>query len=386
MLAAGVVGAFQMGKLPAALPLIRAELDFGLVAAGWVISAISAIGVLTAMIWGMVSDRLGHRQVVLGGLALIAIGGVAGSFSWDAGSLLATRIFEGAGYVAVVTAGPALLGPLATARDRSVAMGVWSFYLPFGLSGMVVMSPLLLANFSWRGAWLFNAGLAIITMIAVAIAIRKDTPPAAPDARAAWVGMARTMMAPGPLTLAVCFGAYSLIHLSVVAFMPTFLIERRGVGVEEAALLTALVMFMNAPGCLLGGWLIRIRVPAWIVVAAGYLGMLACGLGVFSEELPGGFRYLLAMLLPFSGGVIPPALLDRAPRHALSPALVATTIGLIIQVVSLGQLIGPPILAALVTGAGSWQAAAWLTVTASVVGLAGSAALRVLDRPDAGGG
>lgn len=381
MLAAGVIGAFQIGKLPAALPLLRAELGLDLVAAGWVISAITAVGVVTGIIWGVYSDRLGHRRILLGGMALIASGSLAGGYAWDAGSMLATRILEGAGYIAVVTAAPALLSPLTTPRDRSIAYGVWSFYFPFGLAGMVILSPPILAVVSWRDMWLLNAVIALAALAAVAVATR-GVGGGGQGATRTRGGVLQTLAAPGPHVLGICFAAYSLIHLSVVAFLPTFLIERRGVELEEAALMTAFVMLMNAPGCLLGGWLLRVRVPAWLVMAGGYAGMLICAFGVFSETIPAELRYVMAALLPFCGGVIPPAVLDRVPRHAASPALIATTIGWVIQVVSLGQLLGPPALAALVAGAESWQAAVPLTAGAAVVGLLAAGALWALERGD----
>ena len=78
---AGIVAAFQIGKLPAALPALRADLDLTLVEAGWVISALAAVGVATGMIWGFVADRFGHRRILLSGMAVIALGTVLGSFA-----------------------------------------------------------------------------------------------------------------------------------------------------------------------------------------------------------------------------------------------------------------------------------------------------------------
>ena len=94
----------------------------------------------------------------------------------------------------------------------------------------------------------------------------------------------------------------------------------------------------------------------------------------------GRVRYLLAAALPFLGGLIPPALLAHVPVHAASSAIVATTIGLIMQFISLGQLLGPPLLAVLVAGAGSWGRATDLTVSSAFVGLIAAAALWWLDR------
>jgi hypothetical protein len=124
---------------------------------------------------------------------------------------------------------------------------------------------------------------------------------------------------------------------------------------------------------------LRRGAPAWLVAGAGHVGMLACALGIYPEHFSGDIRYLLAVALPFAGGLIPPAILAHAPVHASSPATVATTIGLIIQFISLGQLIGPPLIAAMVAHAGSWSGATDLTVTSATVGLIAALALWRLD-------
>lgn len=381
VLAAGVVGAFQIGKVPASLPVLRDDLGLGLIAAGWVISTISAVGVAAGVASGWIGDRIGHRRTLLIGMAIMAIGTLAGAAAWDGASLIASRFIEGLGYIAIITAAPSLLATVSAPRDHSMVMGVWSFYLPFGLSGMVVISPPVLALVSWRGLWVLNAALVILTLAAVAATIR---PPGRPDFAVApmpaWPAIRDTLTRPGPYALAVCFGSYSLIHLSVVAFLPTFLIESQGVAPSDAALMTAFAMFMNAPGCLLGGWLLRRGGAAWLIAGAGHAGMLVCALGIYPDYLPAEARYALAVALPFVGGLIPPAILAQAPIHAASPVMVATTIGLIVQFISIGQLIGPPLIAAVVAGAGSWSRASDITASSAVVGLIAAAVLWRLDR------
>ena len=380
VLAAGVVSAFQIGKLPASLPVLRDDLELGLVAAGWVISTISVVGVATGMASGWIGERIGHRRTLLLGMAIMALGTLAGAWAWNGASLIMSRFIEGLGYIAVITAAPSLLVTVSAPSDRSMVMGVWSFYLPFGMSGMVVASPLVLGLVSWRGLWLVNAAIIVVAFAAVSVAIRPSSQPPDRPPVSAWPAIRGTLSRPEPYALGVCFGSYSLIHLAVVAFLPTFLIESRGVAPSDAALMTALAMFMNAPGCLLGGWLLRIGGPAWLVAGAGHAGMMLCSLGIYPDYFSGEVRYLLAVALPFLGGLIPPALLAHAPFQAASSAMVATTIGLIMQFISLGQLIGPPLLAVLVAGAGSWSRATDLTVSSAVVGLIAAAVLWWLDR------
>ncbi len=382
---AGIVAAFQIGKLPAALPALRGELGLSLVAAGWAISTIAAVGVATGMLWGLVADRVGHRRVLLAGMATVAAGTFAGGFAGDGTALIATRLVEGLGYIAVLAAGPSIVDALSAPRDRAMTLGVWSFYMPVGLATMVLASPPVVDAVGWRGLWLLNGGFALLALAASAAAtagrrtaLRRA---AAPGRRArVLAAMWRTLASPGPPTLAICFGAYSLTYVSVSAFLPTFLIGRQGYSPETAAGLAALSIVANAPGCVAGGWLIRRGWPAARVIALAYLGMLFCAYGVFADDIDPLWRIAFAVALPFAGGLIPPAVLDRSARHAASPVLVATCVGLIVQTLSLGQFVGPPILASLVSEAGSWQGAVWMTTPACLIGLAAATHLAWLER------
>ena len=381
---AGIVAAFQIGKLPAALPALRAELGLGLVEAGWIVSALAAVGVATGMVWGFVADRFGHRRMLLSGLGVVVIGTVLGSFADTGTELFLTRLVEGCGYVTVLTAGPTVIGAFCRERDRPMALGLWAFYMPVGLAGMVVISPAMIEAASWRGLWQLNGVLALAAIGGAAWATRgarggraaTGGGNAVPMGRAIW----RTVASPGPPTLATCFAAYSLVYISVSVFLPTFLIERQGYAHDAASYWVAVAMVVNAPGCVLGGWLLRRGWPAARVIALAYLGMLVSTPGIFADGIDPGLRLACAIFMPFIGGMIPPAVLARTGALAAGPGLASTCVGLVSQMLMLNQLIGPPILAALVAGLASWERANWLTIPMILLGLAAAWALSRLDR------
>ncbi|MFZ9416764.1 MAG: MFS transporter, partial [Alphaproteobacteria bacterium] len=172
LVGAGVVAAFHIGKAPAALPVLRAELGLTLAESAWVISAFNVLGVATGMALGALADRLGHRRVVLAGFALLAVAGAAGAMARGPGGLLAARFAEGLGFMAVVVAVPALVRAFARPRDLGLALGFWSTYMPAGMAGMLALAPLALAPWGWRGLWLANAVAAACFALALAAATR----------------------------------------------------------------------------------------------------------------------------------------------------------------------------------------------------------------------
>ena len=385
ILFAGSVGAAQLGKLPGALPEIRADLDIGLVTAGWIISTFVLIGAVFSIGAGLTGDRFGHRRILIAGIALVAVGSFAGAAAPDSATLIPSRIVEGLGYIAVISTGPALIARAAEDRHRPMAFGVWSFYMPFGMASMVALSPVLIsATGGWRGLWVINGALAAIAFIWLMILLRGERfQPVRNDHPAGVRDVWRTVSSAGPWVVAVAMGSYSLVYLSSMAFLPTFFIEREGMSPGTASLLIGIAIFMNAPGCFAGGWLLKRNVPAWVGIALAHGGMAVCAAGRYAFVYPAvavDERYGLALALPFCGVLSPPIVLARAQVHAPSPALYGTTMGLVIQVVSIGQFVGPPAMAALIAASGDWQSGAWLTVIACAIGLSTAPMLRHLDR------
>ena len=127
-------------------------------------------------------------------------------------------------------------------------------------------------------------------------------------------------------------------------FLPTFLIERQGYAHDAAAYWVAAAMVVNAPGCVLGGWLLRRGWSSSRVVALAYLGMLVSTPGIFADHIDPGLRLACAIFMPFIGGMIPPAVLARTgalaarARPSRRPAS-----GWSGQMLMLNQLVGPPI-------------------------------------------
>jgi MFS family permease len=355
---AGVVAAFQVGKAPAAIPALRAELGLSLFAAGWVISLFNAMAVVGGMAAGAIADRLGHRRATLAGLALIASANLLGGFASGGPAIFASRFVEGLGFLAIIVSVPSLIIRAAAPRDLKLVLGLWGCYMPVGAALMILASPIVLGPFGWRGLWWANALVAALYAVALASTTRTAAPePLEPigEVLRLWDDMRRTATSAGPVALAVCFLFYSANWLAVVGFLPTFLIEQRGLAGGAAAALTALVVVVNAGGNLSGGWLLRCGIRRWRLLAFAHLAMAATSIAIFSTALPDEPRYFACLLFSCLSGVLPASVFSGVPHHAPSSELIATTNGLVVQGANLGQMAGPPLLAALVGSFGGWE-------------------------------
>jgi len=76
------------------------------------------------------------------------------------------------------------------------------------------------------------------------------------------------------------------------------------------------------------------------------------------------------------GGLIPASIFASVPAATPQQGSPATTMGFVVQASHFGQLIGPPIVAAVATAAGGWQLSVLVLVPAALIALAGALALR----------
>jgi cyanate permease len=365
---AGVVAAAYLGKLPPALPLMKAELGLSLVAAGWVVSTFNIIAIVGALFFGLVADRVGALRFCLVGFTLLCIGGLVGAAAGGTTVLLASRIVEGAGFIAVAVSAPSLIAAAAAPRDRRLVLALWSIYMPFGIALTVLASTPTMAVAGWRGLWV-AAVLATLACFAGVWRFRGmfARPPGGGRRLADLVAPLRE---PAPWAVAIAMGLYTLQWMAVMTWLPTYLVQTRGASPLAAASLTAIFSVANMPGILLGTWLLQRNVPRGRLIIATFVLMAACDIAIFSAGAPDALRYAAVLGLSCFGGMIPAAVMSSSQRYAHSPAQVGGLQGLIVQLSNVGQFTGPLAVAAVVSATGRWESALVVVLTASVLGLA----------------
>ena len=365
--AAGVIGAAHIGKIPVALPDMRAGLGLDLITAGWVVSVFSTTGIVLGTAAGLLSDRFGHGGMAIGGMVLLALGSVLGGLVWDGHSLLAARFLEGLGFLAVVVAAPSIISEAAHGDDRRLAVGMWGSFMPAGMSLALLAAPWLLAASGWRGTWFVMAGVSFAWAGVMAAAFRGfGSHGDGGAAGSAWRGLKATLRAPGPWLLAFCFGFYTLSWLALMVWLPTYVVEQRGGSVGLAAMLTLIAVAINFPGNLTGGWLLSRGIRWSRLAAVGGLALVVCGPMIYLDLLPDGLRFGVCLIYSFASGMVPAAVLGGAPYFAPGPRQIGATNGLIIQGSHLWQFIGPPLVAATVAFSGGWQGGAAVFVASGL--------------------
>jgi len=376
---AGVVGACAFGKMSPALPLLKTEVGLSLIEAGWLVSSFNALAAAGAILFGVLADRIGPLRFCVSGVILVGAGSALGVLVSGAGALIALRLLEGLGFLAIIVSAPSLIAA-STAPERSgIAFGLWSTYMPVGVSWVVVSSPPLLDRFGWRGVWLLVA-LAAAVCATMLLAQSRHYARVASGTRRSLASVRHSFAQPEPWLLGLAFAMFAIQHVTLIVWLPTYLLETRGIAGVMAALLTAFAVFVNCFGNLLGGWLIQRDLPRGRIIAATFVVTSLLFVGIFASGLSDSLRYALAVLYSFIGGTIPTVALSAGMRYARSPAEIGAIQGLIISITHIGIFFGTPLVAASVTWGGSWDAVLWVMLGCAAVALAAAAAIERYER------
>jgi MFS family permease len=379
LLIASVIAALQIGKAAIALPVLQGELGITLAVAAWIVGAYGMLGAVAGLPAGVLSSLFPARRAVLWGLVVAGIGSLAGAFAASGPLMIATRVLEGFGFLAVTLAVPGVLRAVTAPKDQTVVLPLFGAYLPTGSLLMMLAGPQLM-TFGWQALWLVNGALAL-GWAALLLRIDLKEPPApANPARELWPNLRATFGASGPVLLALAFGTYTFQYMAMTGLMPTLLVDRLGLSIGAAGGIAALTVAANAAGNMSAGALLRLGVPTWAIAAFSFSFVGLAGFGIFSDALPVVAVAALASVSLALTGLIPGSIYAAAPRFAPTSALLAVVLGLINQATNLGNLLGPAATAAVVEAFG-WARAPLVFLAVGVAGVMWALLLRRAMRP-----
>jgi len=133
--------------------------------------AVGAYGLTQAVLqipFGMLSDRIGRKPVIFGGLVLFALGSLVAALAEDIGGVIAGRVLQGSG--AIAAAVMALAADLTREEVRTHAMAGIGISIGVAFALALVLGPVLghwigLVGIFWLTATLAVGGMLILALV-----------------------------------------------------------------------------------------------------------------------------------------------------------------------------------------------------------------------------
>jgi EmrB/QacA subfamily drug resistance transporter len=144
-----------------ALPRIIAELQ-GFELYAWAFTAFSLAATVTLPIYGRISDVVGRRPVLLGGIVAFTAASVLAGTAQTMGQLVAYRAVQGIGGGALISMTWAAIGDIFPPRERGRYQGLTGAV--FGVSSVIgpLVGGLLTDTLGWRWVFFVNVPVAVL--------------------------------------------------------------------------------------------------------------------------------------------------------------------------------------------------------------------------------
>ncbi|MEZ2387967.1 MFS transporter [bacterium RCC_150] len=160
MLATGLV-AIDSTIVATAVPSIVHDVG-GFTSFPWLFSAYLLAQAVCVPVYAKLSDVVGRKPVILGGIGLFLLGSILCGVAWSMPALIAFRVLQGLGAGAVQPVAITIAGDIYTLTERAKVQG----YLASVWAVSSVVGPTLGGVFSslgiWRGIFLVNIPLCLL--------------------------------------------------------------------------------------------------------------------------------------------------------------------------------------------------------------------------------
>ena len=221
---------------------------------------------------GMISDKYGAAKVILGGVALYALGLVAMANSHSPiVFVLTSGVLIGAGLSGVtfsVISG--VLGRRFPPEKRSMALGISAAAGSFGQFAILPLTQWLLASIGWYGALLAMAGIALLIAPLAAALVERREAQAHVFKQSAGQAMSEALGHRGYVLLTVGFFVCGFQVVFLGVHLPAYLADK-GMSASVAVTALALIGLFNIIGTYIAGWLGG-RMPKKYILSAIYFG------------------------------------------------------------------------------------------------------------------
>jgi MFS transporter, DHA2 family, methylenomycin A resistance protein len=355
-----------------ALPSIRVGLDTTLAGQQWVVDGYMVTLAALLLACGALGDRIGHRRVVLAGLAVFGLASLGCGVAPTIELLVVARAVQGIGAALLLPGTLAVITDLyddSAARARAV--GIWAGAGALALPSGPLLGGALVSGFGWRAVFLIN-----LPIIAVALPLAARLVPRHEAARQA----ARTRLRIGAdfVGANVTAGLMNLVGLGTVLVLTLYLQERLGhnafrAGLELLPLFVPLAVLGPVSGRITARYGPRLPMSIGLVLgSAGSAALLAVhNTSGYAAVVPVELGLGLGMGI-LTAAVVNAAVASLPPDRAGFASGVNNTCRQAVGAVGIavyGAAVGPDMVSGLHTlawvGSGLWVlglAITWLTV------------------------
>jgi predicted MFS family arabinose efflux permease len=302
---------FQFQSIGSAANLLMADLGIGYSEVGMLLGAYMLPGVVVAFPAGLLGSRGREKTLGIVGLVLMAVSGLALSYSGGLAFALVARIIGGVGGTIVGLVATKMVADWFESREIVLAMSLLQMSWPFGAMVALPIQTWIAHSLGWHAVMGSAAICSVVVLFAFAM-----IPHAAQPAQAEAAGrgrLARTALMPVIISGTI-WGAMNLACVLFFSYAPLLMVAQ-GSSPTIAASLTSLAIWFTILAIPAGGYLVhRAGRPITAIVACSLIAAAALMLFVVDFHPTVACLIFGVAIGPMSGAIL------SLPARVLEPA------------------------------------------------------------------
>lgn len=199
-----------------ALPALASAFSAPFSAVQWVVIAYLLASTVTIVALGRLGDQIGHRRVLLGGIALFGLASLLCALAGDLGVLILARAVQGIGAAILMALTVALVRDTVPRERMGRAMGLLGTMSAIGTALGPSLGGVLIGAFGWRAIFLVMIPLAGLNYLLVLRLLPKNPSAAGKDSGFDIAGMSLLGLALGAYALAMTISGGRLYGLNTI--------------------------------------------------------------------------------------------------------------------------------------------------------------------------
>lgn len=364
---AGVLATIVQFSIPPIMPLIKDQYEVTYTSSALLLSLFALATLLSAVPGGFIVQRYGVRNIGLLGFVLLLFGIFACLLANQFSLLLLGRIIAGIGFGLISVSAPSAIGQYIPAKMISVAMGIWSTWIPVGSLIMFLSAPKLVLTIGSNSFWVLLMVILLVGGLFYAKIIPKhnDEQKKGKAVKLDKQELISEIKNKNVWWAAIAFASFTFAFFSFNTWISTYLTETTSMNLTIATFIPSIVALFTMISNVYSGFLLNKHgnhfgifvVPAAIFILVWPL------FTVHSTPL----FYFIAMVLGLMAGFTPTIAFAATPLLAIRKETIGIAMSIVIIGENLGILIGPEVFGFLRQWTGDYIASFWAMSIAGIL-------------------
>ncbi len=242
------------GAVGIAAPLMKSDLNLSATEFGLIVSAFFWVYAPVQLLVGWLVDRFSVYRLMAGGVLLWAIATLAMGFAGGFTSLLVLRIMLGVGETIAFPGGSKIITRHVAPERRGIANAALALGIALGPAAGTLAGGLILAEFGWRAIFIVFGLVTLLWLAPWQMTVRnlKSATPAGSE-RERHVPIGK-LIGKWPLwSMSIAHIASNYVFYFLLAWLPLFLVQSRGLSLRDMTLLATLGYAVQAIAALAFG-------------------------------------------------------------------------------------------------------------------------------------